>query len=90
MSDIQGERELEIVWKDPPPKVTKSRWAERLAPLEERPATWAMIRQGTPANISGLRQRLVRMAAIKGRFEFRAHKVSDTQAELYARFTGTN
>jgi hypothetical protein len=67
--------EIEIVWQDPPPKTSTSRWAERLAPLQERPNTWARIRRGSPANISGLRQRLVRTAAIKGRYEFRSHGV---------------
>jgi hypothetical protein len=45
------------------------------------------IREAQPAKISGLRQRLFRTAALKDTFEFRTHKVSDTQAELYARFT---
>jgi hypothetical protein len=79
--------EIEIVWQDPPPKASTSVWAERLAPLRERPGEWARIREAQPAQISGLRQRLVRTAALKDVFEFRSHKVSDTQAELYARFT---
>lgn len=78
--------EIEIVWQDPPPKTTTSVWAERLAPLRERPGQWARIRESEPAKISGLRQRLARTVALKEAFEFRTHRVSDTQAELYARF----
>lgn len=83
----ESESEIEIVWKDPPPKVVRSAWADRLAPLKERPGQWALIRSDTPAKISGLRQRLARTAAVKTQFELRSHKVSDETAELYVRFT---
>jgi hypothetical protein len=79
--------EIEIVWQDPPAKTQTSRWAERLTPLRERPGSWARIRVDNPAKIGGLRQRLARTAALKDAFEFRTHKVTDTQSELYARFT---
>jgi hypothetical protein len=78
--------EIEIVWQDPPPKTSTSVWADRLAPLRERPGEWTRIREAQPAKISGLRQRLAKTAALKETFEFRTHKVSDSEAELYARF----
>ena len=81
--------DIEIVWRDPPPKLTRSAWAERLAPLRERPGTWAMVRQGEPRKISGLKQRLSRTVALKDAFEFQTHKVSDDRAELYARYVAT-
>jgi hypothetical protein len=77
---------IEIIWKDPPPKTTRSTWADRLAPLKERPGQWAMVRQSTPPRISGLRQRLAKTAALGEAFEFRAHRVSAESAELYARY----
>lgn len=78
--------EIEIVWKEPPPKVVRSKWVDILAPLRERPGEWAMVKADTPARVSGLRQRLVKNATIKAEFELRAHKVSDEAAELYVRF----
>jgi hypothetical protein len=78
--------EIEIVWKEPPPKVSRSVWADRLAPLKERPGVWAMVKADTPAKIGGLRTRLAKTSAIKGQFELRAHKLADDAAELYARF----
>lgn len=81
--------EISIVWKEPPPKTTRSKWADLLAPLRERPGEWAMVRADTPAKVSGLRQRLVKTASVRGQFELRAHKVSDELAELYVRFNPT-
>jgi hypothetical protein len=81
-----SESEIEIVWRDPPPKVSRSKWADLLAPLKERPGVWAMVKADTPDKISGLRQRLVKTAAVKEQFELRAHKVDDDRAELYARY----
>lgn len=78
--------EIEIVWKDPPPKETRSKWADMLAPLKERAGEWAMIKTDTPQRVSGLRQRLVKTAAVRGQFELRAHKVSESVSELYARY----
>jgi hypothetical protein len=81
-----SETEIEIVWREPPPKVSRSKWADLLAPLKERPGAWAMIRTDTPERVSGLRTRLSKTSAVKGQFELRAHKVSDQVAELYVRF----
>lgn len=78
--------EIEIVWRDPPPKASTSVWADRLAPLKERPNTWAMVKTGTPKQMSGLRQRLGRVVALKDAFEFRAHRLNDDEAELYVRY----
>lgn len=78
--------EIQIVWKEPPPKVTRSKWADMLAPLKERPGEWAMVKADTPARIGGLRTRLAKTSAIRGQFELRAHKLADDAAELYARF----
>jgi hypothetical protein len=81
--------EIEIVWKEPPPKVSRSKWAELLAPLKERPGEWAMVKTGEPKRISGLRQRLAKAQSIRGQFELRSHTVSDELAELYARYQPT-
>lgn len=78
--------EISIVWKAPPPKVSRSKWADLLAPLKERPGEWAMVLDGKPEKIGGLRTRLAKTAAIRGQFELRAHKVSDDAAELYVRY----
>jgi hypothetical protein len=37
---------IEIVWRDPPPKVPTSVWGKQLAPLRERPGKWAKTLQG--------------------------------------------
>ena len=79
---------MQIVWKDPPARVSRSTWAERLAPLVEHPGRWAMIQEGTLSRINGLRSRLVRVGALRGHYEFRTHKVSDDSSELYARYVG--
>lgn len=81
--------EIDITWQDPPPKTSTSVWAARLAPLRERPGTWARIRQDNPSKIGGLRQRLARTVALKDAFEFRTHRISAEEAELYARFIAT-
>lgn len=79
--------EIEIVWREPPPRVSRSKWADALAPLRERPGEWAMVKSDTPERVNGLRTRLAKTSAIRGQFELRAHKVSDDTAELYVRYT---
>jgi hypothetical protein len=75
----------DFIWEEPPPKPSRSIWAERLAPLKERPGQWALIETGSLSRVTGLRSRLGRLAALENAYEFRTHKTSPESGKLYAR-----
>lgn len=81
----------EIVWEDPPSKRSSapSIWAEILAPLVERPNTWARIRTGPPASMYSMAGNLRNNDSVPpGIWDFAARKIDDETGGLWARYLG--
>lgn len=83
---------IEIVWEDPLPSRSHQPgiWEQRLAPLLERPNTWARVHEASKGTVHGqvsvLKRRKVRIP--EGRFEFCARNVDGNTAYIYARYLG--
>lgn len=84
-----------IVWEDPPESRqgrAPTSWAERLAPIMERPGEWARVQDFSYSSawqvVSHLRKGLKPVPP--GRWEFAARKNQDDpkRAYIYARYLG--
>lgn len=81
----------EIVWEDPPLShagPTGPRWADRLAPLRERPGEWANLGRHNPNYVTQINQGSL-TGIEPGEFEAVGRRSSgDGKRDLYVRYIG--
>lgn len=78
----------DIVWEDPPTKSRYGAWAERLAPLRERPGEWAKFGKANSSTVTNInRGRLSGITA--GDYEARGvDQQRNGECTLYVRYLG--